>query len=114
MLGPSHGGLAPPPMGNPGPVPGLVIWLGAFSHTPDREKDCLMQKKVSFETLYFHKYAFQYDAYRPLIAIQGGFPNRDPLDKDPPDRNTPGQRPPGQTPPGHVTCGACWDRDPPP
>ena len=20
----------------------------------------------------------------------------------------------GQSPPGHVTCGACWDRDPPP
>ena len=50
-------------------------------------------------------------------------------DRDPPDTDPPGQRPPPdrdpqtETPPdrdfldrdspGHVTCGACWDRDPP-
>ena len=32
-----------------------------------------------------------------------------PLWTDPPDRDSPGQRPLG-----HVTCGACWDRDPTP
>ena len=48
-------------------------------------------------------------------------PERSPMDKDPPigdsldrhplDRDPPRQRPP---PPGHVSCGACWDRHPPP
>ena len=48
-----------------------------------------------------------------------GLPNRDPPDRDPLDGDPPRQRPPRQRPPwtetpsGHVTCGACWDRDPP-
>ena len=48
-------------------------------------------------------------------------PDRDPLDRDPlwtetlPRQRPPGQRPPGQRPPSpsYVTCGVCWDRDPP-
>ena len=66
-----------------------------------------------------------------------GLPNRDPPGQRPPQnrpprkwppgqrsppprqRPPPGQRPPTwtetpQTPLGHVTCGACWDRDPSP
>ena len=44
-------------------------------------------------------------------------PDRDPLDRDPPDRDPldrdpPGQRPLDRDPPCHVTCGACWYRDP--
>ena len=31
-----------------------------------------------------NKNAFQWDAYRSPITVQGGLPNRDPLDKDPP------------------------------
>ena len=32
----------------------------------------------------------------------------------PPERETPQTETyPGQRPPGHVTCGTCWDRDPP-
>ena len=59
----------------------------------------------------------------------GGLPDRDPwtetpmdrdpqLNRGPPIQRPPGQRPPtgkrppGQRPPGHVTCDACWDRDP--
>ena len=43
-------------------------------------------------------------------------PDRDPPDRTetPPDRDHPGHRPPlVKDPSGHVTCGACWDRDPP-
>ena len=67
----------------------------------------------------------------PARYRTGGLSNRDPLDRDPLGRDpldrdpspwtrTPpsGQRPPGtetprQRPPsGHVTCVACWNRDP--
>ena len=37
----------------------------------------------------------------------------DPLDRDLLDRDPPGKVPPVREPSGHVTCGACWDRDPP-
>ena len=45
-------------------------------------------------------------------------PYRDPrwtetLPDRPPRPCDPRQTPAGQRPPGHVTCGACWDRDPP-
>ena len=45
--------------------------------------------------------------------------DRDPLDRDlpgqrPPEKRPPGQRsPPNREPPGNMTCGACWNRDPP-
>ena len=48
-----------------------------------------------------------------LSLPYGGSPWQRPPDRDPPDRD-PQQRDPRQRPPGHVTCDACWDRDPPP
>ena len=59
----------------------------------------------------------------PVGCVPSGLPNRDPPGQRPPWTETPRQRPPWtETPwtetsldrdlPGHVTCGACWDRDP--
>ena len=49
----------------------------------------------------------------PLIETPGQRPSMTEI--PPGQRPRPGQRPcPGQRPPCHVTCDACWDRDPPP
>ena len=49
------------------------------------------------------------------LCLRGVSITKTPLDRYPPDRDPPpGQRPPWtETHLDHVTCGACWDRDPP-
>ena len=74
MLPPSHGGLAPPPRGNPGPAPGIdfkpqVYWAAIFCiHASEVPVIIMNQLKSVYNSPFKDSYSHPIHLYFPVIA----------------------------------------------